>query len=63
VCEEDVADAEAMPSSAARILASTTSTANADEAPTRVQVYNSGDRIPDQEADGGSNGRDEASSP
>jgi hypothetical protein len=63
VHEEDATDAEATPSSAARIPASTTSTADPDEAPMRVQVYNSGDRTPDQEADGGSNGRDEANSP
>jgi hypothetical protein len=63
VRKEDVTNIEVMPSSTARILASTTSTADTDEAPRGVQDDNSGNRTPDSEADGGSNGGDEADSP
>jgi hypothetical protein len=63
VHEEDTTKAEVVPSSAARIPASTASTVDGDEAPSGVQDDNSGDRTPDQEVDGGSNGRDEAGSP
>jgi hypothetical protein len=63
VCEEDIADAKATPSSAVGILASATSAIDADEAPTGVQDDNSGDRIPDREADSSGNDEDEAGSP
>jgi hypothetical protein len=63
VREEDAADAEVAPSSATGIPTSTFSIADTDEAPTRVQDDNSGDRTPDWEADSGSNVRDEAGSP
>jgi hypothetical protein len=63
VCEEDAANAEVVPSSATGILTSTASATDVDEAPTGVQDDNSGGRTLDQEADGGSNGGDEASSP
>jgi hypothetical protein len=63
VREEDATDAEAMPSSAAGIPAATACTTDADEEPKGVQDDNSGNRTPCQEADGGSNNEDEASSP
>jgi hypothetical protein len=55
VHEEDATDAEAMPSSAAGIPASTACTTDADEEPKGVQDDNSGNRTPCQEAGGGSN--------
>jgi hypothetical protein len=61
--EEDAADVEATPFSTARISASTAYAANADEAPMGMQDENSGDRSPDREADGGSNGGDKTGSP
>jgi hypothetical protein len=63
VREEDAADAKAVPSFAAWIPASTASVLDTDEAPTWVQDDNSGDHTPDREADGGSHGGDEATSP
>jgi hypothetical protein len=63
VHKEEDATAEAAHSSAVGIPASTTSTANADEAPMGVQDGNSGDRTPDRETGSGSNGGDEDGSP
>jgi hypothetical protein len=56
VCEEEAAEANVTPSSAARIPASTASTADADEAPKGMQDDNSGGCTPDRDADGGRNG-------
>jgi hypothetical protein len=57
------ADADAAPSFATRMLDSTASAADTDEALKGVQNDNSDDCTPDQEADGGSNGGDEDDSP
>jgi hypothetical protein len=63
VHEEDVPDTEAVPSSAARILASTASIVDGDEASTRVQDDKSGDHTTNQEAGSGRNNGDEAGLP
>jgi hypothetical protein len=63
VHEEDVADTKAVPSSAARILASTASTIDGDEASTRVQDDKSGDHTINREAGSGSNNGDEVGLP
>jgi hypothetical protein len=62
VREEKTTGTEAAPSSATRSPASTTFT-DADDAPTGAPNDNSDDHTPDQEADGGSRGRDEADLP
>jgi hypothetical protein len=59
VREEKTVSAKAAPSSAARSPASTTSV-DADDAPTGVQNDNSDDHTPDRDADGGNGGQDGA---
>jgi hypothetical protein len=61
-CYKKTVGAEAMPSSTTRSSAWTTS-ANTDDAPTGAQNDNSDDHTPDREADGGSDGEDEAGLP
>jgi 5S rRNA maturation endonuclease (ribonuclease M5) len=63
VREEITADVDAAPSFATRMLASTAFATDTDEALKGVQNDNSDDCTPGQEADGGSNGGDEADSP
>jgi hypothetical protein len=62
VREEKPTDNEVVATSAAVNLASTAS-ADADDAPSGVQNDNSDDRTPDQEADDGNDGGDEAGLP
>jgi hypothetical protein len=62
VREEKAANAEAVPSSAARSLASTTS-ADAYDAPMEVENDNSDGRTPDQEANGSNVSGDDAGLP
>jgi hypothetical protein len=62
VREEKPTDNEVVATSATVNLASTAS-ADADDAPSGVQNDNSDDRTPDQEADDGNDGRDEAGLP
>jgi hydrogenase maturation factor len=63
VREEITADADGAPSSVVGIPTSTASTTDTEEALKGVQDDNTDDQAPDQEAYGGNNGRDEASSP
>jgi hypothetical protein len=63
VREEDAADVEAAPSSAAGIPASTTSTTDVDEDLKGMQDDNSDDLVPNQETGDGSNSGDKAGSP
>jgi hypothetical protein len=62
VREEKTAGTKIVPSSATRALASTTST-DTDDAPMGAQNDISDDHTPDQEADGGIGGGDEADLP
>jgi hypothetical protein len=60
--EEKAADDEVVPSSAARYSASTTSV-DADDAPTGVENDNSDDCTPDQKADDSNNSGDDVGLP
>jgi hypothetical protein len=63
VHDEITADADAVPSSAKGISASTASSVDTNGAPKGVQGHNSDNQAPDQEADGGSNSGDKAGLP